>query len=252
MFPTLIKLGPITLKTYGFFVALGMFAALQYLLRKGKKAGIREENILDLSLYAIVAGLAGGRLAYVAFNAGYYSRNFWEIFRVWEGGMVFYGGLLLGALAVIFYVRKHPAIRFWALADIAAPALALGHVFGRIGCLFAGCCYGSKTALPWAVKFTNPESLAPLNVCLHPTQIYESLGNLAIFIFLDWYNRYKHAEGRAFWVYLFFYGMLRFHIEFLRGDERGVFLLGMSPGQGGSLAIILIALYAFLGKGNKE
>lgn len=245
MFPELLNIGPFTLRTYGLFVALGMFVALQYVLRKAKKAGIPEESILDIGLYAIVAGLVGGRLAYVALNFRYYSGNFWEIFRVWEGGMVFFGGLILGALAVILYVRKHPKLRLWALADIIAPAIALGHVFGRIGCFFAGCCYGKETTLPWAVKFTNEGALAPLNVCLHPTQLYESAGSLAVFFFIDWYNRRKHAEGRAFWLYLFLYGMLRFHVEFLRGDERGGFVLGMSPGQMVSLLLILAAVYIF-------
>lgn len=252
MFPTLITIGPLTFRTYGALVALGMFLALQYMLRRAKQQNLPEENILDMSLYAIVAGLIGGRLAYVLLSFNYFAKHPSEIFMVWEGGMVFYGGLLLGSLAVIYYIKKHPVINLWKLADIVAPALALGHVFGRLGCFFAGCCYGHETSLPWGVTFRNTESLAPLHVCLHPTQLYEALGNLVIFIFLDWYNRYKHGAGKTFWVYLFFYGMLRFHMEFLRGDDRGGMILGMSPGQLMSLALIVTSVAVLAYKKGKH
>jgi phosphatidylglycerol:prolipoprotein diacylglycerol transferase len=242
MYPTLFKLGPLTIKTYGLLVALGMFAALQYILSKSKKANISPERVMDLVLYIIVAGLIGGRLAYVLLNFGYYSQNFLEVFKVWEGGMVFYGGLVLGALAGIIYVRRHSSLKLPQLADIFAPGIALAHVFGRLGCFFAGCCYGKLCELPWAVKFTNAQSLAPTGVRLHPTQLYEAAGNLTIFIFLNWYNKFNHRAGKTFWVYLFLYSMLRFHVEFLRGDDRGGFLLGMSPGQVISFMVIFVSI----------
>ena len=242
MHPVLFKLGPLTLRTYGLLVAVGMFTALQYILNRSKKEGIPAENVMDLVLYIIVAGLLGGRLAYVLLNFGYYSQNFWEIFKVWEGGMVFYGGLILGALAGIIYIRRKPSLKLAQLADIFAPGIALAHVFGRLGCFFAGCCYGKPSDLPWAVRFLDPRSLAPTGVCLQPTQLYEAAGNLAIFFFLNWYNRFKHKPGKTFWVYLFFYGMLRFHVEFLRGDDRGGFFLGMSPGQVVSFIVIFVSI----------
>lgn len=243
MHPILFNLGPLTVRTYGVMVALGMFVALQYMLFRAKRAKLPQENLLDLALYMIVAGLIGGRLAYVLLNSGYYAQNPSEIIRVWEGGMVFYGGLALGALAGVLYLRKHRKLGLAKVADLFAPAIALGHAFGRIGCFFAGCCYGSVCDLPWAVKFADPRSIAPVGVLLHPTQLYEALGDLLIFVFLDWYNRFEHREGKAFWVYVFLYGMLRFHVEFLRGDDRGGFLLGMSPGQAVSFAAVLASVY---------
>jgi phosphatidylglycerol---prolipoprotein diacylglyceryl transferase len=243
MHPTLFSIGPLTVKTYGLMVALGMFAALQYVLFRAKRAKIPEENMLDLVLYMIVAGLVGGRLAYVLLNFGYYMQTPSEIIKVWEGGMIFYGGLALGALAGYAYIKKHKALSLPKIADISAPAIALGHAFGRLGCFFAGCCYGSVCDLPWAVRFSDPRSLAPTGIGLHPTQLYEALGNLLIFVFLDWYNRFEHKPGKAFWVYIFFYGMLRFHIEFLRGDDRGGFVLGMSPGQLISFAAVLVSIF---------
>jgi len=173
MLPTIIKLGPLTLRSYGLMVALGLFAALQYIVYRAKAKGISQNKVLDIVLYGIVAGLIGARLAYVLTNFGFYSRNLGDIVKIWEGGLVYYGGFLAGSAAVIVYVLANPEINLWELGDILAPALSLGHVFGRIGCLLAGCCYGKVTGLPWAVKFSNPESLAPTGLCLHPTQIYE-------------------------------------------------------------------------------
>lgn len=242
MFPTFLKLGPLTIRTYGLMVAIGLFVALQYLLYSAKKKNIPENRVLDMVLYAVVAGLVGARLAYVLFTLPYYAQHPIEIFKIWEGGLVYYGGFIAGALAVIGYVRVHRDMRLWVLADLLAPALALGHVFGRIGCFFAGCCYGAPTHLPWAVTFCNPESLAPAGIARHPTQLYEAFGNLVIFGLLDRYNRSKHREGDTFAAYLILYGLLRFNVELLRADERGVFLLGLSPGQGVSLVAIAIGV----------
>jgi phosphatidylglycerol:prolipoprotein diacylglycerol transferase len=246
MFPTLIKIGPLTIRTYGFFVAVGIFVAIQYLIRRGKAKGISEAAITDLSLYAIVAGLVGARITYVLQNLSYYARHFSEVFKIWEGGLVFYGGFIAGTLAVVVYLRYHRDIRLGTLADIVAPALALGHFFGRLGCFFAGCCYGAPSHLPWAVTFCNAETLAPRGVPLHPTQLYEAVGSLAIFFLLDWYNRSRHQEGFAFLAYLFFYGFLRFLVEFLRADERGAFILGFSPSQVLSLVLMAAALILFV------
>jgi phosphatidylglycerol:prolipoprotein diacylglycerol transferase len=247
----LLKIGPLTLRTYGLFVALGFFAAMHYLLRRAKRYGIAENRILDLLLYSIVFGLLGARIAYVLFNWGFYATHPGDILRIWEGGLVFYGGFIVGAATVIAYTRLHRELKLWTLADLLAPAIALGHVFGRLGCLFAGCCYGQPTNFPWALRYCNPESLAPLNMPLHPTQLYEALGNLAIFVALDRYNGRRHAEGFAFAAYLALYALLRFLVEFLRGDDRGAFIWGLSPSQAGSIVAALIALFIFMLRRNK-
>jgi phosphatidylglycerol:prolipoprotein diacylglycerol transferase len=244
MFPELLKLGSLTIRTYGFFVAVGFMAALQYLLWRGQKRGFKESEILDLSLYTIVGGLLGGRLMYVALNAGFYLKQPLKIFQIWEGGLVFYGGFVAGALVIIWYVRRvNKYFDFWGFADIMGPAVALAHVFGRIGCFFAGCCYGLPTSVPWAVTFKNPQALAPCNIPLHPTQLYESFGNLLIFLSLDWFNRFSHPKGQTLGAYLFLYGVLRFHVEFLRGDDRGGYLLWLSPSQLIAVVLICIGIY---------
>ena len=246
MFPTIIKIGPFALRSYGLMVALGLFAALQYAVYKAKAKGIAENRMLDIVLYAVVAGLVGARLAYVLTNFGFYSRNISDIFKIWEGGLVFYGGFAAGLATIIVYIRLNPVINFWEIADILAPALSLGHVFGRLGCLLAGCCYGRPSTLPWAVKFSNAESLAPKGVCLHPTQIYEALGNLAIFLVLDRLNKTGHKRGQTVLAYMVMYGVMRYIMEFFRGDDRGPMFFWFSQGQAVSLALIAVAAVLFL------
>jgi phosphatidylglycerol:prolipoprotein diacylglycerol transferase len=114
------------------------------------------------------------------------------------------------------------------VADILAPCLAIGQAVGRWGCFFAGCCYGAPTDAPWAITFTDPKSLAPLEVALHPTQVYLSINALAIFGILTWLHKRKTFNGQVFWVYGILYSIGRFIIEFYRGDDRGVVVLSTS------------------------
>lgn len=243
MFPIILKLGPITIRTYGLLVSIGLFVSLKYIIHNAKKSGIDEDSIFDLVLYSVVAGLVGARLTYVLFNMPFYWQHPADIFKVWEGGLVYYGGLVFGSAAALVFVRFHAGIKLLSLADIIAPALVLGHFFGRLGCFFAGCCYGRQAELPWAVRFSNPHALAPLNVSLHPVQLYEAVGNLIIFFVLHYYNKRKHLTGYTFAFYLIFYGIMRFMLEFVRGDERGGFLLGFSPGQIISFIAVIAGIY---------
>ncbi len=245
MLPILIKLGPLTIHTYGVMIALGMFLGFQYILKYLRRYAVPEKRILDMLLYAVVSGLIAARLTYVLLNLKYYSHNIMDIFKIWEGGLVFYGGFAGGLLAVILFTRIHQELRLWTVADVFAPALSLSHCFGRIGCFSAGCCYGRETCAPWAVTYSNKNSLAPLNISLHPTQLYEAASMLIIFILLDLHNRKKHAEGLTFAWYLILYGIVRFCIEFLRGDDRGGFVAHLSPSQLFSLLLIIAGIVIF-------
>ena len=246
MLPTLVKIGPFALRSYGLMIALGLFIALQYVVSRAKAGNISQNKIMDLVLYTVVAGLIGARITYVLTNFSYYSRNVADIFKIWEGGLVYYGGLIAGVITVIVYVRAHREIDFWETGDMLAPALSLGQVFGRLGCLLAGCCYGKPTTMLWGVKFTNPASLAPLGVCLHPTQLYEAFGNLAIFLALDRFNKTAHGKGQAVFAYVILYAAIRFVIEFFRGDDRGAGLWIFSQGQLISMVLIAAALSLML------
>jgi len=201
----------------------------------------------------MAGSIVGARFVYVTtyWREEFASQPLPEIFKIYHGGLVFYGGFIAGLITIIVYVRLNPKINFWQLADILAPAVSLGHVFGRVGCLLAGCCYGKPSSLPWAVKFSNTDSLAPKDVCLHPTQIYEALGNLAIFLILDRFNKTEHKRGSTVLAYMALYGTMRFAMEFLRGDDRGPMFLGLSQGQIISLILIAAAGAVYLFKQNE-
>ena len=241
MFPILFKVGGITLHTYGLMIALGMFAGLEYIIRRAKKTGMPQNLAVDLFFYVIVAGLVGGRVFYVATNWQLYSSNLLDIFKVWEGGMVFFGGLIFAFFAGLIFIRVKK-MNFWETVDLFAPAVPLAHFFGRLGCFFAGCCYGKECHLPWAVTFKNSQSLAPLNIAVHPTQLYEAAANLLIFFVLVLIGRKKPATGKIFLLYVILYSVARFCVEFLRGDERGAFLFTLSPAQAVSAVIFAAAL----------
>jgi phosphatidylglycerol:prolipoprotein diacylglycerol transferase len=241
MHPILLQLGPITLRTYGALVVLAFLAALRVARSAAPLRGVQEGFLLDLVAILIITGLLGARLFYVFLNASYFLVHPLEIVKIWEGGLVFYGGFFTAAVAgVLFSSRRH--VRVGKVADCLAPALALGQAIGRLGCFFAGCCYGKPTALPWAVMFKDPASLAPLSIDLHPTQIYESLGDLIIATIL-WIQlvRRPHSKGEIFWLYVLLYGILRFAVEFLRGDDRGPTVGGLYPSQLISLVAVLVA-----------
>jgi phosphatidylglycerol:prolipoprotein diacylglycerol transferase len=150
---------------------------------------------------------------------------------------------------------KWHRLPIWKFSDLFTPSIALGLFLTRIGCFLAGCCYGKETTLPWGVRFTDPNSLAPLNITLHPTQLYDSANGLFLFLFLNWVDRRKKFEGELFWLFILLYSISRFLIEILRGDPRGFLfgeLISTSQGIGIFLAILSLFMLFYLRKGFKE
>jgi phosphatidylglycerol:prolipoprotein diacylglycerol transferase len=243
MYPVLIRLGPFTIHTYGFLIAVGFLIGLWLAVRQGKKEGIPVNKILDLGFYILLAAIIGSRLFFILINFNHYSQNPADIFKIWEGGLVFYGGVLLALPTAVWYVKKN-GIGIWKTADIFAPSIAIGHVFGRLGCLAAGCCYGrTAETLPWGIVFTDPECLAPTNLLLHPTQLYESAGELLNFLILITLRKYKSFNGQLFMMYLILYAVLRFFVEFFRGDvARGFLISHLSVSQGISILMFLAGI----------
>jgi len=241
MFPIILKIGSFSIHSYGLLIAAGLFFSMQYMLSASKARGIEDDLIYDITLYAVIAGFLGARFTYVILNFGFYASHPEKILQIWEGGLVFYGGFVAGALAVIVYSRIK-RLDLWILADIIAPALALAQFFGRLGCFFAGCCYGKESSLPWAVKFSNHDALAPLGIGLHPTQIYEALGNLGIFFALKYFNSKEHKSGIILGYYAVSYAALRFLVEFLRGDDRGGLIFSLSPSQATAIIVLFVGL----------
>jgi len=241
MHPILFHFGPLTIRTYGALVAVAFLVALRVARSTAQSRKIDEVFLLDLIAVLVLTGLIGARLFYVLLNTSYYALHPWDSFKIWEGGLVFYGGFLLASAAGIWYVRRK-GFSVGKVADSLAPALVLGQAIGRWACFFAGCCYGRPTTVPWAVRFRDPASLAPWGVELHPTQLYESLGDLLIGLVL-WIQviRRKDTQGEIFWLYILLYAALRFGVEFLRGDDRGPTVGGLFPSQLIALVGILVA-----------
>jgi phosphatidylglycerol:prolipoprotein diacylglycerol transferase len=243
MHPELFKIGPLTIHTYGVLVAAGFLLGLGLAVKQARKEGIPSEKIVDLGFYVLLSALIGSRLLFVLINASHYMKNPLEIFKIWEGGLVFYGGVLLAVPTVLWYVKKN-ALGLWSTSDLFAPSIAIGHAIGRIGCFFAGCCYGKPAeGLPWAVIFTDPKSLALIGIPLHPTQLYESLGEFVNFFILIILRRHKSFNGQLFMTYILLYSVLRFIVEFYRGDVgRGFITSQISVSQGISILTFLISI----------
>lgn len=250
MYPVLIKYGDFAIYTYGFFIALGFLAGMSVGKTEAKRIGLDPGKIMDFAFYVLIAAIICSRLFYVITAPEKFLDDPVEIFRIWNGGLVFYGGFI-GAVAVgIIYLKKHK-MPLWKTADLAAPSVAIGHFFGRIGCFFAGCCHGRECDLPWAVVFTHPKTLALPGIPLHPTQLYSAFSNLTIFGLLWFFRTRTRFDGQLFWSYVFVYGIARSIIETFRGDDRGGLLfemLSVSQTIGLSMSVVAVVMLAILVK----
>ncbi|EEF58146.1 prolipoprotein diacylglyceryl transferase [Pedosphaera parvula] len=232
------KLGPLTVHWYGVLVALGFLSGLWTAARRGRRDGISAENIYDLGPWLILGSILGARTLYVIsyWREEFANKPFTEIFMIQHGGLVFYGGLIGATIASFTYVRLKK-LSVWKMADAVAPSIALGYVFGRIGCLMNGCCYGRECHLPWAITY--PGDHATRGIPVHPTQIYDSLLNLGLYLALAWLYRRKKFDGQIFALYLIAYALLRSFVEYFRGDYPIHYLGGWAtPAQLVSIAII--------------
>jgi phosphatidylglycerol---prolipoprotein diacylglyceryl transferase len=222
MHPDLIKIGLLTVHTYGALIAIGFLVGLFIAIRTGRRNGIDSQKIMDMGLLLIISGVIGSRVTYILMNLSEYSANPLNMFKLWEGGLVFSGGLLAAIIAMAFYLRHHK-LDFWRVGDVWAPALAIGQAIGRIGCFMAGCCYGKETHGFCSVVFTDPKSIAPLNIPLYPTQLFDSLSNFIIFAILMILSARKKFQGQVFLWFLIMHSTARLVIEKFRGDNRGIF-----------------------------
>lgn len=214
------QLGALKIHWYGILLALGFLAGLWTAGLRAPRAGIAPEKISDAGVWLIVGAVLGARVLYVVtyWRDSFAGEPIWEIFMLQKGGLVYYGGLIGAALACILFCRRQK-LALWKVADIFAPSIALGYVFGRLGCLMNGCCFGRACELPWAIKFpANVNGGPPAGVPLHPTQIYDSLLNLGLYLGLTWLYRRKKFDGQVFAVYLLCYAVTRSIVETFRGD----------------------------------
>ncbi len=221
MFPDLISIGPFTIHTYGFFVALGFAVGILTAVKVGKTQGVPSQQVMDMAFVMIVWAIIGSRLFYLLINISYYKAHLLDVVKLWQGGLVFSGGLVATAAAMWWYLRRHH-LSFWSTGDLWAPSLAIGQAIGRIGCFMAGCCYGRPTDSAWGVVFTHPKSLAPLNIPIYPTQMFEAFIGFAVFLILIFLHGKRKFEGQVFLWYLILSSTARLFVERFRGDDRGL------------------------------
>jgi phosphatidylglycerol:prolipoprotein diacylglycerol transferase len=261
VFPLLLRLGPFdllgrefgpfTLHTYSVLVALGFLVALAVVLRGARRAGFPAEPVLDLAFIAVLAAIVGSRLLYVLFNLREYAAEPLRALRIWEGGLVFHGGLLLALPLCLIAVRRS-GLPAWEVADVFAPAIALGQAVGRLGCFAAGCCYGAPWDPPLCVTYTHPEALAPLHVPLFPSQLFAAAAGAAVFGALVVYRPRRRAPGQVFWLYLLLAAVARLAEDSFRGAEAKLALLPwLSATQAISLALAAAALALFVSFGRR-
>src|SRR6266540_2479688 len=253
MYPRLLELGPITVYTYGVLLAAAYLFGLQLARARAKTRGLDANRVLDLGIYIIISALIGAKLLLLITDFRTFTAQPRELLTLLRSGGVFYGGLILAVAVALWYIRR-VGLPLWTTCDVFAPGIALGHVVGRFGCLFAGCCYGKPTPKAWGITFTDPFAAAnvgtPLGVPLHPTQLYEAGAELLILGTLLWTERKgRPFAGRTFWLYMLLYAISRFIIEFFRGDERGtVFMFSTSQFISILLAPLAIVMLVYLSR----
>jgi phosphatidylglycerol:prolipoprotein diacylglycerol transferase len=250
MLPKLIDLGGFFIPTYGVLVALAFLSAIWLTGKLARQVGLSSEKTTNLAIYCAIAGMIGAKLFMFIFDWRVYAADPGQLFTLstLQAAGVYQGGLLLAILTAVLYTRRQgmPGL---LTSDVFAPGLALGHAIGRIGCFAAGCCWGSECNLPWAVTFRNPEANeltgVPLGVPLHPSQLYESFGELLIFGFLLWYFRRVPREGTVIGWYLVLYSGLRFAIEFVRHHDQSL-VSGLSLTQWISIATFCAGVWLLI------
>jgi phosphatidylglycerol:prolipoprotein diacylglycerol transferase len=251
------SIGPLTLHAYGVLLAIAFITGLWVASRQAKRAGLDAARVTDMAVYVLIAGLIGAKVLLVVVEWSFYASNPRELLSILQSGGVFYGGLI-GAFPVAWwYARKH-GLPPWRTADVLAPAVAVGQAIGRLGCFCAGCCYGRAADVPWAVTFRDAYASrtvgTPLDTALHPTQLYESLACLAIFFILIRMARGKRFDGQVTLAYVLLYAVVRFVIEFYRGDAvRGTVFGIFSTSQFIALVMALTAalILPYLAKRNR-
>lgn len=250
MYPIFFKIGSLIIHTYGVFIALAFLIAVILASSKAAYFKLSREAVLDVAFWILLGVLLGARILEVVTNLGYYKADWLRVIKIWEGGLSFFGGLTGGLLGGIIYIRKKQ-MSVWDVGDLFGPYIALGQAIGRIGCFAAGCCYGRISHSFCAVTFNNPQSLAPLGIGLHPVQLYESLADFLVFLALIYVTRHRKFRGQVFLLYFILYAIVRFIVEFYRGDNLpivGIFTLYQLI----SAVVLISALTVYLYQWKKQ
>jgi phosphatidylglycerol:prolipoprotein diacylglycerol transferase len=258
MHPTLINAGWFQIRSYGFMLALSFLIGIYLAAWRAKRRGMKPQDMLDLSVYIILAAVVGSRFLYVVFHLRDYSSPL-EFFALWEGGATFYGGLLMAIAASVWFTHRK-GLSFLRVADIMSPSIALGMALTRVGCFLSGCCYGRPTDAPWGVLFppTCPAGRSAADtaatmgvnfVRLHPTQLYSVLYGLVIFAVLLLTESRLPKRGALFGLLLVLAGLSRFTVDFFRYYENNARMIGsLSVSQVTAVGLVALGVYLLVRK----
>ncbi len=247
MRPILFRLWKLEIHSYGFMLSIAFITGILLAMRRARRENLDPDVFLDLGLVVLISAIVGARLVFILVNLSSFIHQPLEMFKIWKGGMVFYGGFLGALSGGIIYVKYWTKMPVWHAADVTAPSIALGLTFTRIGCFLNGCCYGGPTHMPWGVLFPfsrdarysslvhgflrcsnagHPE----VGVFRHPTQIYESMAGLVMFLILTWWmRRIRRRDGVVFFSFAAAYAVWRSMVEIIRTDARGQLLFIYGP-----------------------
>lgn len=235
MYPEICKIGPFTVYSYGLMMVAAFITASLLACRQAKKQNIDPDKIFNLLFTVFIFGIIGGRIFYIINNLSYYIKNPLEMIMLQKGGLVWYGGLTLGIISGLIFLRKEK-LSVYPVLDVVTPFVALGQSIGRIGCLLNGCCFGRESI--YGIYFPVHHAV------LIPTQAYSSLLLILIFIILRIMQERPHKKGEIFFLYLLLYSGMRFFIEFFRADSPTIFG-GLTIFQLISIIIFLLSLIMF-------
>ena len=242
--PVIFHVGGFALTWYSLAITLALLAGILVALSEGRRKGGSKDLIFALALWAIIGGFIGARLFHVVENLDYYGANLWTIFALQKGGLAIWGGVIGGALAVAIYAKRR-GLPLARLADGAVPALLVGQIIGRIGCIINGDAYGGTTSLPWGFVYSHPDALIPghlWGIPTHPYPVYEMIWNLAILLSLWLVRTRVKTDGLLFFSYIFLYSLGRFVLSFVRQEK--IWFWGLQEAQVVALLALLASVLA--------
>ncbi len=245
MHPILFEIGNVSVYSYGFMIALGAIAGVGYMVMQGKEeVGLTFDLANSLFLWIFLAAVVGGKIFLFFEDASYYIDNPGKLFT--GRGFVFYGSFLFAIPTMLLFFRRHK-LPVYTMLDVMAVTTCLVHMFGRLGCFMAGCCYGNTTTWAWGITFTNPVCSAnPLNTPLHPTQLLEASYIFLVMIVLLIMRKRKKFYGQLFLIYLLLYAAGRFALEYLRGDLKRGFVIENYLSHSQFIALLIFVFFVLV------